>query len=162
MGSRYADCDDAIEDWLAYGRYRARVMSHLRGQYGRAGLIRLREALLAMPERKLAQGVVVLNGECCAIGALAIHQHVQASGLSWDAAAIVVQAEIGTDYQDRLVSEDVGVQHGLDALAASEVAYVNDEECYYRTQEERWQDMVDWIDTLLAGGAGKLSTVGPL
>lgn len=71
--SRFHDCEWDGEGAPPEFWWQA-VKNALRGRKGQAVLRELREALLALPEKRLIEGFVACDGEVCAIGALAAHR----------------------------------------------------------------------------------------
>lgn len=71
------DDDYGDDDPLALGRYRAQVMSAIRGKRGQALLRELLVALDAMPEKRLVAGELEADGQFCALGVVG-----QARGLN--------------------------------------------------------------------------------
>jgi len=57
--SRYRECDDdSPEAVLAYGRWQRNARAALKGKRGRKALAEMREALLALPEKRLIAGAL--------------------------------------------------------------------------------------------------------
>lgn len=125
--SGYYDCCDG---WDLI-RWRGAVKSAIRGKRGQAFLRELRDALDAMPEKRLiANALRSESGEVCAIGAVGVARGV-------DMATI--------DPEDR---EQVSEAFGIAETMAAEIVYENDE-AYWRgpeTPEHRWQRMRDWVE----------------
>jgi hypothetical protein len=66
-----SDDYDGDQDDLAYGRWRGRVVSAIRGQRGQAFLKEMLAALDAMPEKRLvAEDLETADGAVCALGAV--------------------------------------------------------------------------------------------
>jgi hypothetical protein len=106
------DCDDP----LALGRYRAQVMSAIRGRRGQALLRELLAALDAMPEKRLVAGELEADGSYCALGVVG-----QARGLNL--------ATI-----DTYDVESLGPKFNIAEQLAREIMYVNDD----YVSEWRW------------------------
>lgn len=136
--SGYVDYDD---DVLALGRWRAQVMSSIRGRRGQAFLRELAAAMDAMEEKALISDELVnAEGGCCAIGVICKTRGVDVSTI---------------DYED---PESVGNAVGIAKQLAAEIEYENDEngvECVRsgyewrvvrETPEKRWERMRRWVD----------------
>lgn len=104
--SGYSDDDD---DPLALGRYRAQVMSAIRGKRGQALLRELLAALDAMPNKRLVAGELEADGQFCALGVVG-----QARGLNL--AAI-----------DSYDVESLGPKFNIAEQLAREIMWVNDD-----------------------------------
>lgn len=131
--SGYTDCE---EDWLALGRWRGMVASATRGKRGQAFFREMLEALDALPEKFLQAGVIVKDGECCAMGAVAIKRGMNVTWL---------------EEED---SEAVGDAFGIAPCLAAEIAFMNDE-CYAHVEDgfERFKRMRAWIVSQVKEGA---------
>jgi hypothetical protein len=70
--SRSGYSDDCNEREL--NLWRGTVARAIRGKRGQAFLREMRDALDAMPEKRLAEGVLATEGECCAMGAVAVRR----------------------------------------------------------------------------------------
>lgn len=153
--SRSGYCDDfGDDDPLALGRYRAQVMSAIRGKRGQALLRELLTALDAMPDKRLVAGELEADGQFCALGVVG-----QARGLNL--AAI-----------DTYDVESLGPTFNIAEQLAREIMWVNDEHVsefkwaeyeicgpmlpcnYHRKSEripnehvglERWRAVRDWV-----------------
>lgn len=160
--SRHGYTDD-MDDPLAHGRWRAQVLSALRGKRGQALLRELAEALDAMPDKRLYPGsFATAEGEFCTLGVLGEKRGTKMDDLGDE------------DWCDTAL---VGERFGIADAMASEIMYLNDEYMvatwkwvgieicgpmrpYYpdwgehiRTvrvhndnhPQERWQRMRDWV-----------------
>ena len=124
------DCDD----YLALGRYRGVVRSAMRGKRGQALLIALRDALDALPEKRLiADEMVDEDGEVCALGAAGRHLHVP-----------------GIDHFDPEEHELWGKAFNVADCLVREIMYENDEGGWRETPEQRWQRMRRWVERNIA------------
>ncbi len=130
--SRHEYTDDCDDDPLAFGRWRAQVASAIRGRRGQKLLRDLRDALDAMPEKKLiAEELVTVDGQVCALGAVGRARGVCMTGID---------------------PEDSGKVAGLFDIAeplAREIAYENDEYYPRQTPEQRWEYMRAWVESKL-------------
>jgi hypothetical protein len=129
--SGYGDDDDWDEysQWR-YIRWRGRVTSAFRGKRGQDFLRELLAALDALPSKRLiADEIVTADGECCAIGALALQRKMDVSAV---------------DVED---CEDVGRAFGIAGPMAAEIEHMNDEryDSSNYTPERRFAAMRRWI-----------------
>jgi len=111
------DFDDY--DPLALGRYRAQVMSAVRGRRGQALLTELLAALDAMPDMRLVAGELEADGQFCALGVVG-----QARGLNL--------ATI-----DTYDVEALGPKFNIAEQLAREIMWVNDE----HVSNTRWVEI---------------------
>lgn len=124
----------------------------LRGKKGQAVLKELEAALVALPEKRLIEGALYLDGQVCALGALMLKRETdkRKSGLEpWFAAVLAVawlqkvSNKCGVDsYQ--AVLEAQKYLHTTRALAAR-IAFSNDEDCQAATPEVRYEKMLAWV-----------------
>lgn len=163
--SGYTD-DYGDNDPLALGRYRAQVMSAIRGKRGQALLRELLAALEAMPEKRLVAGELEADGQFCALGVVG-----QARGLNL--AAI-----------DTYDVEALGPTFNIAEQLAREIMWINDEHIgeykwvdveicgpmlpweYHKRGArvpnenagfERWQEVRDWVASHIAQGAAQVN-----
>lgn len=127
--SRSNYTDDFEGDWWSHICWRGAVTSALRGKRGQQLLCELRDALDAMPEKKLiADELVTEKGEYCALG--------------------VLGAKRGLDMKDvnpenyQRVAEMFGVAPAM----VQEIVYMNDEYIWDMTPERRWTHMRAWVE----------------
>lgn len=118
------DCDN---DWSLI-RWRGQVASAIRGKRGQAFLRELVEALDAMPEKRLIKNELrePETGEVCALGAIGAKRGIALEELDPE------------DYDT--IAAKFGVAHQL----VQEIEWVNDDECWARSPEDRWQQMRAW------------------
>lgn len=118
------------DTWAAIS-WRGAVASAMRGKRGQKFLREMLEALDAMPIKKLvAEDLITLNGETCAIGSVGL-----ARGMDMD----------GIDPYD---STKVASMFGIAEAMVCEIAYVNDEEglsLKAETPEDRWSRVRRWV-----------------
>jgi len=116
--------------------FRANVERSIHGRRGQAFLHEMAAALDAMPVKRLASGVLVEDGECCAIGSVAI-----ARGMD-------------VEYVDEFNPEEVAEAFRIPEILAQEIAFQNDEATEFHrvpeTDEERWTRMRKWVDEQIA------------
>lgn len=78
--SRFPEADEY--DPFAQGRWEANVERSIKGRKGQQALRDLRDALLAMPEKRLIRDEFATpDGEVCAIGAAVAYKRAQAKGI---------------------------------------------------------------------------------
>ena len=111
-------------------RWRGAVNSALKGKRGQAFLAELRDALDAMPDKRLIADSLQAEGEFCTIGVLGAKRGVDMAAL---------------DPDDR---EAVGEAFGISPAMASEIVFMNDEGSWQtETPEQRWVRMRDWVES---------------
>lgn len=137
--SRSGYSDDYDDDSSVH-LWQGAVRSALRGKRGQAFLREMATALDAMPcKRLIANDLVDENGECCAIGSVALARGLNVDGIE------------ATDPWE--VAETFGVAPAM----VQEIAYLNDEWADYarsigkETPEGRWRRMRAWVDEQLRG-----------
>ncbi len=110
--------------------WRGAVKSALKGKRGQAFLIELRDALDAMPEKRLIADSLAADGEFCTIGVVGAKRGVDMAVL---------------DPHDR---EAVGEAFGISPAMASEIVFMNDEGSWQKeTPEQRWVRMREWVES---------------
>lgn len=118
---------DDIEQWDLI-RWRGQVASAIRGKRGQAFLRELRDALDAMPEKKLIAHE--LQNDCggvCAIGSVGVQRCVDMAPL---------------DPEDpQGVAAAFGIAHQL----VQEIEWMNDEAGWHDTPEGRWARVRGWV-----------------
>jgi len=122
--SRCGYTDDS-EDALEFGRWRAQVMSAIRGKRGQKFLADLVAALDALPEPRLVANELEDSEGVCALGALG-----RARGV----------ALVDLDTEDY---EQLGTTFNIAHQLAQETMFINDERARRATPEERWR-IVRW------------------
>ena len=111
-------------------RWRGAVNSALKGKRGQALLAELRDALDAMPDKRLIADSLQAEGEFCTIGVLGAKRGLDMAVL---------------DPDDR---EAVGEAFGISPAMASEIVFMNDEGSWQtETPEQRWVRMRKWVDS---------------
>ena len=168
------DCDDyEMEYPNAHELWAANVDRALKGKRGRRALAELREALLALPEKRLIEGALCTVGHrreptgdrdwyqqdlnfkideqggegVCAIGAFIWHKKVKA-GTDPEAAFAELPVLLDSDgggYE----TASAGKRAGLTYTLAQSLAYRNDESYAAMTPEERYTAFMAWIDAEL-------------
>lgn len=117
---------------------------------GRAGqqiLHDLRDALLALPEKKLIRTRLAdETGAVCALGALAASK-----GFSLDELARLIPADLWDEWLEEQQTLDVALQVGVKPTMAVAIAYANDVEFrdVDESDEERYARMLRWVEARL-------------
>ena len=119
--SRSGYIDDCENVWL----WRQAVARATNGARGQSLLRRLRDALDAMPTKRLIKNEVQSEtGDVCALGALDPKAPFE-------------------EYEPEIIAGHFGIAYSL----AAEIMYMNDEWPHAReTPEERWTRMRAWVD----------------
>lgn len=154
--------DDGDESDIPYALWHANVERALKGKRGQQALREMRDALLALPEKKLIEGALcdvsyddndkpVAVG-FCAVGALAFFKRVKAGEPIDDVLESLKQ--IPDDYDNEEKTIDEGRRMGLVNCLAYEFAQVNDDGLdQWRdtiTDEERYTRYLAWVESKLA------------
>jgi len=168
-----------VDDYDGEGPYiTAEMWQHnvqlaLKGRKGQKALRELRDALLALPEKRLIARALCTAGKTrpeglddswrvrdfdeiidsqggagvCAVGAYAWHKKVKA-GMEPTAAfeSLPMLADTDSGIYD---TKMVGVEAGLTRTLAYEFAYLNDETYESLSPEERWIAFMVWIEKQL-------------
>ena len=129
------DCDHLV-------LYRQAVERSLCGKRGQSFLREMIAALDAMPVKRLLAHVLVNDGECCALGAVAQVRKLDCADVD--------------DSDPASVGEALGVAASL----AAEVAYMNDEHDYDETPEDRWIRMRAWVARQIVVEPHELAALG--
>jgi len=119
------DCD--MEQW-ALIRWRGAVMSAIRGRRGQALLREMRDALDAMPDKRLIAKSLDKDGERCALGCVAVARGMDVSKI---------------DPED---PEQVAAAFGVAKALVCEIAYENDDDYGPVKPEGRWRRMRNWVE----------------
>jgi hypothetical protein len=133
------------EEAMPYGLWQANLTRALGGRKGQAALAEMETALLALPEPKLIEGHLAVDGAVCAVGALVAKRRAEREGIDLqaviDAMAAGVRCQCG---------------HGRDKHAEDGCAGKGwqDRSCYCRTYEP---DIEEGWETADAGAAEGLT-----
>lgn len=120
---------DDCENWSLIC-WRGAVTSALKGKRGQAFLLELRDAMDAMPEKRLVADVLEADGQFCTIGVLGAKRGINMETL---------------DPDDR---EGVAEAFGIAPALAAEIVFMNDEGSWNaETPEQRWLRMREWIES---------------
>lgn len=126
------DCDVESPFYLLWPSI---VRRSIDGKRGQSFLRELRDALEAMPSKRLiTKELRTTEGEVCAIGSVGVKRGVDMSKLDVD------------DY--RGIADAFGIAPAL----VREIEYENDDGYHYggeRSPEERWQAMRNWCESHL-------------
>lgn len=112
-----------------YELWRGAVDAALYGKRGQAFLREMLAALDALPTKRLISGELVCEGECCALGAVALQRGTDVS-------------DVATDDRDAL-----SATFGISGAMAAEIMYENDERHEAVTPEKRFVAMRAWVVT---------------
>ncbi|TDV54430.1 hypothetical protein EC919_104166 [Pseudomonas graminis] len=131
---------DDCENWSLIC-WRGAVMSALKGKRGQAFLLELRDAMDAMPAKRLTKDTLESDGEFCTLGVIGAKRGLDMSSL------------------DAHCRESVSKAFGIAEAMAAEIVFENDErdgdyelqaDGNYKfirdTPEARWQRMRKWVD----------------
>jgi hypothetical protein len=126
--------DPTPEQWRMWGLHQQALDLAIAGKRGQTFFRDLIAALDAMPVKRLASSVFVgERGECCAMGAVALHRRLAPAEI-----AALAYDDSGDEPMDRgAVAEALDIAPSL----ATDVAYENDEGAWSETDEQRWQRM---------------------
>lgn len=139
----------------AWWLYEANVRRSFSGRAGQERLREIREALLALPEKRLiSRRLADEGGGVCAIGALALKRGTDAGE---DRAVVVDRlarkiTEETADWDSWEVEEQtlgVASELGVKRTMAIEIGYTNDEP-YDETPEYRYERVLAWVESLIA------------
>jgi hypothetical protein len=177
-GSDDWDCDESFpNEWAFWERRTRQVLS---GRPGRKALAELREALLALPDKRLVANALSTAGKrnvppssewyrdehcelletqgegVCAVGAFVWHQRVKAGV---DPVEAMRELPLNPDYDgDPQLTVETGKRAGLSMTLAWELMSRNDDTYGHLTPEERYEAYLAWIDQQLgavtASGGG--------
>ena len=118
------ECDDAG----ALNLWRGAVGRAIKGKRGQAFFRDMKEALEALPRKRLIAGDLVRDGEVCAMGAVAVKRGLDVSRV---------------DPTDR---DQVASLFNIAPALAAEISYENDEGGWHTlTPEQRWERIHKWV-----------------
>lgn len=154
------ECDDTAS-FLRSCAFGHNIQQALRGKKGKKFLIELEAALLALPEKRLAKGVMSAANEhpdskrnskndVCALGAVALKRAMTAGKAREEALKELAdkfdpeESEWKTQKQ---AAQEVGISHPL----AYAIIYRNDEYCHSDTPEKRYSRVLEWVQAKIAG-----------
>ncbi|WP_427196747.1 hypothetical protein AB4J85_16950 [Pseudomonas aeruginosa] len=134
--SRSGYCDD-LDSWSLIC-WRGAVNSAIKGRRGQAFLIELRDALDAMPEKRLIADELEADGQFCTLGVIGAKRGIDMSTM------------------DPNCRETVASAFDIAPALAAEIVFENDEfpggfygtngEWQRETPEHRWQRMRNWVE----------------
>ena len=182
--SRFGDYDDYPDYPNASDLWEANLRRALAGKRGKKALAELREALLALPERRLIAGALCTVGADrlapqaysrgdleekierdgeggCAIGAYVWYRKVKA-GMDPQAAFAELPTLLDVVGNAEVQTAEAGKRAGLTFTLAQSLAYRNDEEFGGMTPEVRYRRFMEWIDHQLSEEVHPLPTVRAL
>lgn len=136
-----------------YMLWEANLERHFSGKAGQAKLRELRDALLALPEKRLIETRLAdEKGNVCALGALAVQHHVaqgkdRAVALAEMAEAVPDEGGWVDTYEAEQHTKDESERCGCKAPFIYTVAYENDfGPSSKETPEERYARMLRWVE----------------
>ncbi len=142
---------------IEYGEYgdpvanlwQATAKRALGGKRGQAALMEIRDALLAMPSRRLMKDEWAAGGEVCALGAVDVHRHMR-NGMSWESARLIVEHTVEEkpwQFDESFeVEETAQLRLGYTRTLVWEVMEKNDEQFENMSPEQRWGSMLRWVE----------------
>lgn len=166
MGRYYeADDPDSVEDMLRQEGYWQAQRNALRGKRGQAFLRELLTTLDAMPDKRLARGVLYHEGAACALGQVITRRISEGQPVAGIASLEELQLKAGEDDEDeaRERTEEIGVGLGIPLALVRLVAWENDEAGwgYWRRDgaggavededQMRWRQVREWAQRNLQG-----------
>lgn len=162
--SRFWDCGSYDGDGMPPELWQAVVRRAMNSPRGQKVLRELEAALLALPEKRLAEGILYQEGQCCALGALALHRVRQGGlqlfgprayrGKGWKQEDKERREFIATEdeldeaaghFANDWESAEFGERMGIAESLAWKIAYWNDEDCEELTGEERYEKMLEIV-----------------
>jgi hypothetical protein len=139
--SRSGYCDDIEDNWR-HICWRGAVASAIRGKRGQGMLIELRDALDAMPNKRLVADNLQSDGDFCALGVLGAKRGIDMTDI------------------DPGCAETVASVFGIADAMAREIVYENDEwggdfqmqadgsyQYVKESPEHRWARMRNWVES---------------
>ncbi len=128
------NCTDEEDYSGQFELWQANCERSLRGKHGQEELRELREALLALPEKRLIhESLEDEEGGVCAIGAYGKRKGVDLS-----------KFDVDSD------TDEVGIAGGMPRLVAWKVVEMNDMQFSSEfTPEQRYEKMLAWIESKL-------------
>lgn len=171
--SRVGDGDGDEEFPNAWAFWHHREQQVLNGKRGRKALADLRDALHALPEKRLIARALCTVGRpapvtpdylgeeaelvreqgegVCAVGAYAWFKRVQ-SGMDPDEA--FRSLPLAADFEDPYATIDEGARAGLGVTLAWVLMSLNDDAAARLTPEDRYEHVLRWIDARLDLASG--------
>lgn len=143
-----------------FSLWRANLGRALRGRRGQAALRELRDALLALPDKKLIDGHIAKDGAVCAVGALMLDKKMKSLGVAREEALKLLEAdyvpyggwEKWDGYDDADTAEEAKA-YGIPYMVAWRLVELNDEDLYKADPEERYRRVLAWTEKQLAEAA---------
>ena len=157
--SRFSEVEwDDLESLLAYGRWMGRRKAVLNGRPGKIALRDLERVLILMPHKRLITGALCDGTGVCANGAW-LYRHYIESGISPRAAWQKLKSsgkdrDFGNGDNDefnRTTSMTVTAL-GITETLAIIIAFINDEEVYAITPEDRYTQVLSKVQYYIREG----------
>ena len=143
--SRYSDFYN-YPTQSATNLWRANVNRSIFGRRGQQGLRELKEALESLSQKRLISNKVFDGSDVDVIGALAIYEEVKSGTDYSDAAQFLPKTK--TKLEDVAL---IGQEYGLPYIVAWELAYRNDETYANLSPENRYQEILSWVNRVTNG-----------
>jgi hypothetical protein len=140
----YDDEGDYPNAWALWERA---ITTALGSDKGQQILRDLRDALLALPKKRLIEGRLACNGEVCTMGALVAHRRrdeERAKVLAELEQMITEDAWI--DYEAGTKTLEAGESIGVGVSMSCHLAWLNDQLDYGATPEERYEKVLSWVE----------------
>lgn len=162
--SRFHGEDDDYGDRPPPQLFERAIENCLNGRRGQAILRELRDALLAMPEKRLIENYLMYEGQVCALGALARYR-VETGGLQLKGyfgkdslVQGVPELEKFVDGEDSAFGTmEFGEAMGLPLALVVAISYENDDAPYYKDrqhdEERRYQHVLHWVESRIQKNA---------
>lgn len=139
-------------DWEAmpYEMWQHNLELAIGGKRGQAALRELRDALVALPERKLISGALCRVNPAgpptfCVVGALAYHKRTKLGERPEE----VIESLLGDDIGPEETAQ-AGRRIGLVWTLAWELGFKNDEEYRGLTDEQRFEKFLAWTELMIS------------
>lgn len=125
------------------------LQRHVRGPNGQSWLRQIEAALLALPNQRLIEGAICLDGEVCAVGAVILHKRMTQDGMERDAALADMERQYDSDI-DLCETEQAARAFGMRRTMANALATANDEDCAGLSSESRYEYILQWVRERMA------------
>lgn len=139
---------ESLEEVMAAGRWARNSVTTLNSKRGQTALRELRDALLALPQKRLVTDTFCEvdeegNINACVLGALALHKGFKPDDL------IILDGESASETAD-WASNNLGLVYTL----AWNLVEMNDEQFSLKTPEQRYEAFMEWLNYHIHGSAG--------
>lgn len=154
---------------ITYEMWEYNLNRTIAGGKGQALLRTLRDALEALPSKRLIEGRLAKDGDVCAVGAFRAYQIARDNGVNMEAAiARTEEIEVAQckqhdphwtgepddysyydEWPGRMVTIEQGVAAGLNKTLAYAIGQLNDEDLEFATPEVRWLKVMDYLNATI-------------